>query len=323
MTRKLINIRLIAINFFIALLALHCTNTDNKVEMIANKEKGNLKNPITATNAPNLFIEINGKKLAYRSIGEGEPIILCQRFRGNMDNWDPAFLDALARQYKVVIFDYTGFGLSTGPVPTTVLEFAEDVRDLAKALQYEKVIVGGWSLGGWVAQIVTTEFPEIVSQTIVIGAKPPGVNKYEIEPIFMETAFKPSYSLEDETILFFEPASALSKDSAKVSHDRIAARTIDHDIRIKEELWPYYQKCGDDFAADPYKAREKLSKIKTPMLVISADHEVCFPPENWFALNRQLPNTQLIVIPQSGHGVQHQYPELVSNYIIAFLKNNS
>lgn len=275
-----------------------------------------------ATNSPNQFVEINEKKIVYRSIGEGEPIILCQRFRGNMDNWDPAFLDALAKNYNVIIFDYSGFGLSEGPLPKTVLAFAEDVRDLTQALHFKKIIVGGWSLGGWVAQIVTTEFPDLVSQTIVIGAKPPGENKYQIEQIFMETAYKPSYTLDDETILFFEPASPASRASSKQSHDRIAARTTDNDIRIKEELWEYYKNCGDDFAADPYKAREKLTTMKTPMIVISADHEVCFPPENWFALNRKLPTTQVIVIPQSGHGVQHQYPELVAKYITAFLEEH-
>lgn len=278
--------------------------------------------PISAVNSPNQFAEINGKKLVYRSIGKGKPIILCQRFRGNMDNWDPAFLDALAKNYTVIIFDYAGFGLSTGPLPETVLAFAKDARDLAKALNYKKIIIGGWSLGGWVAQIVTTEFPDIVSQTIVIGAKPPGENEHQIEQIFMETAYKPSYTLEDETILFFEPASETSIALSKESHDRIAARTTDKDVTIKEELWEYYKKCGDDYAADPYNAREKLGTMAIPMLVVSADHEVCFPPENWFALNRKLPTTQVIVIPQSGHGVQHQYPELVAKYITAFLEEH-
>jgi pimeloyl-ACP methyl ester carboxylesterase len=305
----------------VTLLFQYCTSSAQTEDTVV-KEASDKRILLTAVISPNQFAEVNGKKLVYRSVGKGQPVILCQRFRGNMDDWDPAFIDALARQYNVIIFDYSGFGLSTGPLPTTVLAFAEDVRDLAKALNFKKIIVGGWSLGGWVAQIVTTEFPELVSQTILIGTKPPGENKYQIAQIFNETAYKASYTLDDETILFFEPASQASRDSSKVSHDRIAKRITDNDKRIKEELWEYYKKCGDDFVKDPYKARQKLSNMKIPMIVISADHEICFPPENWFALNMKLPATQVVVIPQSGHGVQHQYPELVVKYITAFIETH-
>jgi pimeloyl-ACP methyl ester carboxylesterase len=305
----------------VPLLFQYCTSSTQSEDTVVKKstDKRILS---TAVNSQNQFAEVNGKKIVYRSVGQGQPVILCQRFRGNMDDWDPAFIDALSKQYNVIIFDYSGFGLSTGPLPTTALAFAEDVRDLAKALNFKKIIVGGWSLGGWVAQIVTTEFSELVSQTILIGTKPPGENKYQIAQIFNETAYKPLYKLDDETILFFEPASQASKDSSKASHDRIVKRTTDADIRIKEQLWEYYKKCGDDFVTDPYKARQKLSTMKTPMLVISADHEICFPPENWFALNMKLPTTQVVVIPQSGHGVQHQYPELVAKYITAFIEEH-
>lgn len=305
----------------VPLLFQYCTSSPKSEEIVV-KEPPDKRILFSAVNSKNQFAEVNGKKIAYRSVGVGQPVILCQRFRGNMDDWDPAFIDALARNYNVIIFDYSGFGLSAGPLPTTALAFAEDVRDLVNALSFTKVIVGGWSLGGWVAQIVTTEFPELISHTILIGTKPPGENKYQIAQIFNETAYKPSYTLDDETVLFFEPASQASRDSSKVSHNRIAERTTDRDVRIKEELWEFYKKCGDDFVADPYKARQKISTIKTPMLVISADHEICFPPENWFALNMKLPTTQVIVIPQSGHGVQHQYPELAAKYITAFIEEH-
>ena len=51
---------------------------------------------ISAINAKTQFIESKGRKLAYRSFGEGVPMILCNRFRGMLDTWDPVFLDGLA-----------------------------------------------------------------------------------------------------------------------------------------------------------------------------------------------------------------------------------
>jgi pimeloyl-ACP methyl ester carboxylesterase len=57
--------------------------------------------------APTRFVEVGGRKLAYRSVGKGKPIVLCHRFRGVLDLWDPAFIDSLAAEgFQVVTFDY-------------------------------------------------------------------------------------------------------------------------------------------------------------------------------------------------------------------------
>lgn len=278
---------------------------------------------INATNSRTQFADINGRRIAYRSIGEGDPMILCQRFRGNLDDWDPLFLDELAKNYNVIIFDYTGFGSSTGDPHTNMLEFASDVTDLMKALRLEKITLVGWSFGGWVAQIVTTQFPELVSQTILIGTRPPGKVSHDLEEIFRQTAYKPVNDFDDEIILFFEPVSEFSKLAAKESHNRIAKRTVDKATKVKLEHLQFYGKGAEDYVKDPYNARQKLANTNIPILVISGDHEICFPPENWFELNRQLPTTQVVVLPRSGHGPQHQYPEMVADYIKSFIVNNA
>jgi pimeloyl-ACP methyl ester carboxylesterase len=277
---------------------------------------------VNATNSRTQFADINGRKIAYRSIGQGEPMILCQRFRGMLDDWDPAFLDELAHHYHVIIFDYTGMASSTGTPHTDMKGFASDVADLASALNLKKIIVGGWSFGGWVAQIVTTEFSDLVSQTFLIGTRPPGKISHQLEDIFIKTAYKPVNDFDDEIILFFEPISELSRKKAKESHDRIAQRTIDKDIPVTLDQLQFYGKGGEDYVKDPYNARAKLTSTTIPILVISGDHEICFPPENWFELNRKLPTTQVVVIPRAGHGPQHQFPEMVAGYIHSFIVNN-
>jgi pimeloyl-ACP methyl ester carboxylesterase len=249
-------------------------------------------------------------------------MILCQRFRGMLDDWDPLFLNELAQHYNVITFDYTGFASSQGTPHTNIKSFATDVVDLAHYLNFEKIIVGGWSFGGWVAQIVTTEFSHLVSQTILIGTRPPGKVSHDLEEIFKATAYKPVNDFADEVILFFEPISELSVKKAKESHDRIAQRTIDKDKLVALDHLQFYGKGGEDYVKDPYNAREKLTTTNIPILVISGDHEICFPPENWFELNRQLPTTQVVVIPRAGHGPQHQFPEMVVTYIHAFIINN-
>ena len=76
---------------------------------------------------PTRFVEVNGRKIAYRAVGEGKPIVLCTRFRGVLDLWDPAFVDSLAAEgFKVVTFDYSGLGQSTGERTYDPVSLAKD-----------------------------------------------------------------------------------------------------------------------------------------------------------------------------------------------------
>nr|GFB78106.1 hypothetical protein [Tanacetum cinerariifolium] len=94
--------------------------------------------------APNLFVERNGRRLAYRRFGAGQHILFCNRFRGDLDTWDPAFLDALAALgFEVIIFDYSGLGLSTGERTYNPLVLAKDVIDLLDTLDLPQVVLGG------------------------------------------------------------------------------------------------------------------------------------------------------------------------------------
>src|SRR6266568_7269283 len=69
----------------------------------------------------------NAIEYAYRELGEGEvPLVLLQHFRGNLDNWDPALVDALAADRHVVAFDNVGVGATTGRTPNTVEGMAHD-----------------------------------------------------------------------------------------------------------------------------------------------------------------------------------------------------
>ena len=66
---------------------------------------------------------------------------MVNRFRGNLDTWDPAFLDALALKFNVITIDYSGIGLSTGACTTDILSMAEDVKDVAGGLKLTKIVI--------------------------------------------------------------------------------------------------------------------------------------------------------------------------------------
>lgn len=265
------------------------------------------------------FAELAGRKLAYRSIGKGSPIILVNRFRGTLDTWDPLFLDQLSAHHKVITFDYSGIGYSTGELPTDITKVAEDVSELARFLKLEKVVVMGWSYGGLVAQVAALQNPSLITHTVLLGTGPLGKREVPLEQAFLDVALKPVNDFNDEIILFFEPVSAISREAAKASHDRIVRRLDVSKIPSTMNVFERYFKAAAMAAEDVAGFREQLMNTKMPILVISGDHDISFAVENWFPLTRKLQTTQLIVLPQTGHGPQHQHPELVVSYIEAFL----
>ena len=280
--------------------------------------------PATAATVATQFVETNGRRLAYRSIGSGPALVLALRFRGVMDSWDPAFLDALAGDFTVITFDYSGLGQSTGTPSYIRTDMARDILDLADALGLERFALGGWSLGGFGVQVFATQNPERVSHLILIGTAPPGPQPHGIQPVFFDHALKPDYDLADEIVLFFEPASPASTAAAQASHDRIAARIGDVSPPIPPETFLAMLQASstpDAAFSDPddrYGAFFRRGGL--PVLVISGDHEIVFPVENWHALNRVWPDLHLLTIPQAGHGPQHQHPEMIAGLIAGFTR---
>jgi pimeloyl-ACP methyl ester carboxylesterase len=273
----------------------------------------------TALTAETQFAEINHNKIAYRRFGEGTPLFFINRFRGILDTWDPLFVDALAEKNTVILFDYPGIGNSEGELPLNIFEVAEIVPALADYLGIDKFNVLGWSYGGLVTQTVMFQNPERVLKTVLIGTNPPGENKIAIEPVFFEHALKPENNLEDEYYLFFEPASEKSRKAAKESHDRIAQRLKRVLIPSTPELFQRYFAGSGSFKEDQLNFREGYKTLKTPVLVISGDHDISFATENWFPLMKNAPTMQHIILNDAGHGPQHQYPEITAGYINLFL----
>jgi pimeloyl-ACP methyl ester carboxylesterase len=277
--------------------------------------------PETAQTAATRYADVNGDRIAYRAIGTGSPMILLTRMRGTLDTWDPLLLDGLAETHRVITVDYPGVGYSTGALPPDMSRAAAFVAAFASAIDVQRFVVLGWSWGGLVSQALLLEHPDRVSHAVLVGTNPPGKVELPIQQAFIESALKPVNDLADEEVLFFEPRSEMSRRAAKVSHERIYARPdVAARIPSRMEEIQAYLNAAQEFGADPGGRRERLTRTRTPMLIVCGDNDISTAGQNWFPLVGKLRNAQLVVYPESGHGPQHQYPELTVRYIQAFLR---
>src|SRR3954466_13038654 len=158
------------------------------------------------------FVETGATRYAYRRFGNpiGTPMVLLQHFMGNLDNYDPAITNALATTREVILTDNAGVGLSTGQAPDTVAGMARDAGSLIDALGLEQVDLFGFSMGGFVAQQIAVDRPELVRRLILVGTGPrggQGVDRLagDVAPLF-ETIHDPQDLMW--LPIFFSPSDA-------------------------------------------------------------------------------------------------------------------
>src|SRR4051794_38957733 len=114
-------------------------------------------------------------EFAYRELGEGEvPLVLLQHFRGNLDNWDPALVDALAAHRRVITFDNVGVGATTGRTPNTVEAMARGAIAFLEAIDLPQVDLLGFSLGSFVAQEIALVRPGLLRRVVLASSAPQG-----------------------------------------------------------------------------------------------------------------------------------------------------
>ncbi|GAA4318018.1 hypothetical protein GCM10023149_15930 [Mucilaginibacter gynuensis] len=272
-----------------------------------------------SSDAQTMFAELNANRIAYRMFGKGPVILFYNRFRGILDTWDPLFLDELADEHTIILFDYPGVGDSGGELSTDIYEVANVGIQLMDFLKIDLFDVAGWSYGGLVAQVALFMNTARIGKVVLIGTNPPGKNEVPIETAFFDRALKPVNDIEDEYTLFFEPRSENSKHAAEASHERIARRLDRNKIPATQEKFQRYFGGSASIKEDLQNFRGQYETIQNPVLVISGDHDISFAVENWFPLLKHAPTMQHLILNDSGHGPQHQRPQLVAGYMKLFL----
>jgi pimeloyl-ACP methyl ester carboxylesterase len=273
---------------------------------------------------PNRSIEAsNGVSYAYRRFGAdapgAPPLVLLQHFRGNLDNWDPALVDALAREREVILVDNAGVGGSTGAIPRTFTDMAHDALAFIDALGLKQIDILGYSIGGYVAQEITLIRPQLVRRLVLAATGPEGgegMHRWTDDIYPHATSDEPG--AEDLLALFFERSeTSVAKGLEFVQ--RIFTRTEDRDAnttpKTRDAQLDAYSVWG---IPDPSKLN-RLAGITQPVLVANGDNDRMIPTSNTHLLAERLPDAKLRIYPDAGHGFLFQYPAEFAAEVDAFL----
>lgn len=270
---------------------------------------------------PTQFVTANGIRYAYRRFGAetGTPLVFLQHFRGGMDHWDPAVTDVLAENRPVILFDNRGVAGTSGETPGTVEAQAEDAATFIRALDLAQADVLGFSIGGYVAQALTLGHRDLVRRLVLAGTKPRAGDDTDRHPDVNTVATRHEVlSFEDFQFLFFAP-SATSQAAGERFWRRCHQRAVDVDPPTSRQTMLAQAAAIIDWKHAHGEPFADLATITQPTLVVNGKHDIMVPTVNSHTLAQHIPNAQLIIYPDAGHGALFQYPDLFATHVARFL----
>jgi pimeloyl-ACP methyl ester carboxylesterase len=262
----------------------------------------------------------NGVDYAYRQSGAGSvPLVLLQHFRGNLESWDPALIDALASTRRVVTFDNAGVGGSSGTTPDTVAQMARDAIAFLTAMGLGQVDLLGFSIGSFVAQEIALTRPGLVRRLILAAAAPrgaPGMHGWAADVI--GAVGKPETGPEDYLGVFFTRSAASRRAGQEALH-RMYARTQDRDKATTWEtrLAQYDAVC--DWGIPNHALLQRLGAVDLPVLVANGDSDPMIRPRYSYLLAGLIPQAEVKIYPDSAHGFLFQHHRQFAADCDAFL----
>ncbi len=270
---------------------------------------------------PTRTIDVGGAKFAYRQLGvdTGMPVIFLTHLGAVLDNWDPRVVDGIATRHRVITFDNRGIGASEGSAPDSIAAMARDAVTFIRALGFEQVDLLGFSMGGMVAQVIAQEEPQLVRKIILAGTGPAGGEGIDkVTAVTIKDMIKAALTFKDvKTYLFFTRTSN-GRNAARQFLERLKERTDNRDKPISLTAFRNQLKA---IHAWGLQEPSDLTSIRQPVLVANGDSDRMVPSRNSSDLARRLPNSQLVLYSDAGHGGIFQYYEVFVKKALEFLKS--
>jgi pimeloyl-ACP methyl ester carboxylesterase len=243
-----------------------------------------------------------------------------QHFRGNLDNWDPALVDALAADRRVVAFDNVGVGATTGRTPSTVEAMAHDAIAFLEAMNLQKVDLLGFSLGSFVAQEIALIRPDLLRRVVLASSAPQGAaGMHGWAPQVIGAVGAPETTPQGYVGVFFAPTTT-SREAGQLAAQRIFGRTTDRD---EPTTWQTRQAHYDAVCAwgiPNHALLQRLAGIDLPVFVANGDSDPMILPRYSHLLAGLLPDARLTIYPDSAHGFLFQHHGQFAADVHSFLQ---
>jgi pimeloyl-ACP methyl ester carboxylesterase len=273
----------------------------------------------TWKSTPTQTIDAGGVEFAYRQLGPntGVPVVFLTHLAAVLDNWDPRVVDGIAAEHRVITFDNRGVGASSGSTPTTIEEMASDAVTFIRALGFDQVDLFGFSMGGMIAQVIAQEEPQLVRKMIIAGTGPAGGEGIDkvTRISYLDTARGLLTHQDPKQYLFFT-RTPNGRRAGQGFLARLKERTDDRDEAISVRSFRAQLKAihrwGQQTPAD-------LASIHQPVLVMNGESDKMVPSKNTVDLDRRLPNSQIVLYPDAGHGGVFQFHEDFVKRALEFL----
>lgn len=267
--------------------------------------------PTTKVGDITIYYEIHGK---------GEPLLLVMGYGSNSAHWLAA-IDYLSQEYRVVAFDNRGTGRSDKPdVPYTIKMMAGDAVGLLDAIGIDSAHVFGVSMGGMIAQEYSLNYPDRVMSLILGCTTCGGTRAVPPTQEAMMVLFDPArakLSVEERargTVPWLWTQEFIDKNPDIV--ERYVATTLEHPT-------PPHAYVRQGQAMMGHDTYDRLPKIKAPTLVMAGAADKLVPHENSRILASMIPNAELVILENAGHGFITDATEAAEKAVLGFLRRHS
>jgi pimeloyl-ACP methyl ester carboxylesterase len=243
-----------------------------------------------------------------------------QHFRGNLDNWDPALIDALAQGRQVITFDNRGVAASSGTTPDTVAQMASDAIDFMDALGAGAVDLLGFSIGSFVAQEIALVRPASVRDVVLASSAPQGARgMHGWAPEVIGAVGEPETSAEQYLSVFFTESEASLAAGRQVLGRVFGARTTERDAPTTWEtrLAQYDAVCA--WGLPNHAMLERVAAIDNPVFVAAGDSDPMILPHYSYLLAGLIPGARIKIYPDAAHGFLFQHHAEFAADVDAFL----
>ena len=276
--------------------------------------------PVTHQTAETTFIDTGGVQFAYRRFGApgATPLVMLQHFRGNLDNWDPALTDGLAREREVILVDYPGAGSSSGTFGPTIADTARQMIAFVGALNLAEIDLLGFSIGGFVAQEIALIRPALVRRLILAATGPKGGSGMHGWREDIAAAARGESKPENLLyIMFAHTETSQAKGSEFLR--RFMARTEDRDAPTSLALRDAEYDAVVEWGIPDHGALQRLTGISCPTLIVQGDNDLMIPTKLSHLMAGLIPEARIRIYPDASHGSLFQYPAEIAGEVNAFL----